>query len=269
MAWRFALQPSSIPEGWKCVDTLPCVVLVGLTGVGKSTAVDEVMRRTKLLLLPDRRLLTDEVIIAEMQASEGKPVEKVNDREARFAYTARYRQIHPGGMAHVLRHLWVEPKEGAHGVLFDGLRGENEVTYAAAHLPNARFVMLAAPCLVRLQRLLGRGGAFDNITLAACLGDLWTEAQEVFTAQELEELRSMAATASSPQQVLSKVKIVIEERRNYDPVATATSLRTGVHDRLTDIDTTKHSPEQVATMIVDLVSQYCSPCAVVDQPHES
>ena len=41
--------------------------------------------------LPDRRALTDRIIIPEMQEAAGEPVEPVSDRARRFAYTRDYR----------------------------------------------------------------------------------------------------------------------------------------------------------------------------------
>ena len=48
-------------------------------------------------------------------------------------------------------------------LVFDGLRGTNEVAYAAVTLPHARFALLDAPDWERLKRLLGRNDDFDHI----------------------------------------------------------------------------------------------------------
>ncbi|MCD0177696.1 ATPase, partial [Deinococcus sp. 14RED07] len=90
---RADAAPLAPPE--RRLSDLPLTVLVGVTGVGKSTALaaltgaDPAMR-----VLPDRREVTDAVMI--LPATGGAPV---RDREERFRLTARYRQQHPGGMA--------------------------------------------------------------------------------------------------------------------------------------------------------------------------
>src|SRR5688572_1778231 len=142
-------------EGWRSTSALPLVIVVGVTGVGKSTLLDQMAQHgATYLLLPDRRDLTDQLIISAMQVADALPIAPVTDRGQRFAYTRRYRERFEGGMAHALTQLWISD-DAPNLLLFDGLRGANEVTYAAATLPHARFVMLDAPDLTRLQRLLG------------------------------------------------------------------------------------------------------------------
>src|SRR5689334_17612455 len=99
-------------SGWRSITSYPLVILVGVTGVGKSTLVNEMAQHgSPYLLLPDRRELTDELIIAAMQVADGVPVTPVTDRGQRFVYTRRYRELYEGGMAHALTQLWIE--EGA------------------------------------------------------------------------------------------------------------------------------------------------------------
>src|SRR5215203_3654041 len=115
-------------EGWRSISALPLVVLVGVTGVGKSTLLDQlVQHEASYLLLPDRRDLTDQLIISAMQVADGLPIVPVTDRGQRFAYTRRYREQFEGGMAHALTQLWVND-DAPTLLLFDGLRGANEVT---------------------------------------------------------------------------------------------------------------------------------------------
>ena len=84
-------------------------------------------------------------------------------REHRFAIassasalTARYRESHPGGMAHALSRLRIDPPPSAGHLIFDGLRGVDEILWAIAHFPRSRFLGLRAPEAMRLLRLLGR-----------------------------------------------------------------------------------------------------------------
>ncbi len=59
----------------------------------------------------------------------------VLDRVERFRLTARYRERHPGGMAHALSRLRVDPAALGGHLIFDGLRGVDEIGWAIAHLP--------------------------------------------------------------------------------------------------------------------------------------
>jgi hypothetical protein len=194
-----------------------------------------------------------------MQAADGVPVAPVMDRGQRFAYTRRYREQYPGGMAHALTQLWVSGDAPANLLLFDGLRGANEVAHAAATLPLARFVMLDAPDIVRLQRLLGRGDAFDRIHVTAQRSDDATTFVEldvpaaggIFGPQEeatiLGWLQRGEVTADA---LRAKLQIVIEERQSYDPVATIAALRQHASDATLYIDTVRHAPTAVASQVL-------------------
>ncbi|MEZ4622200.1 MAG: hypothetical protein R2867_42765 [Caldilineaceae bacterium] len=88
--------------------------------------------------------------------------------------------------------------------IFDGLRGANEVAAAATALPKAHFVVLDAPDLIRVQRLLGRSDAFDRIAIqnspqqpdakAHSLSAIGIpEAEPLFTASEVHTLLALCA----------------------------------------------------------------------------
>jgi hypothetical protein len=255
---HLAIGTESI-EGWRAIHTLPLIILVGVTGVGKSTLLNELAQHeAHHLLLPDRRDLTDQLIISTMQAAYDVPITPVTDRGQRFAYTRRYRELYPGGMAHALSQLWVSADAPAL-LVFDGLRGANEVEYAAATLPQARFVMLDAPDLVRLQRLLGRGDAFDHIQIttptkgnAATFSDLGVpEASAIFTSTEEATILSwLHHGVIREEELRGKLQIVIEERRSYDPVATLEALRAHAPHSTLYIDTVTHAPDAVASQVI-------------------
>lgn len=256
------------PLGWQSISALPLVILVGVTGVGKSTLLAELSKGVPTyLLLPDRRDLTDQLIISHMQAQDGAPIVSVTDRAQRFAYTRRYREQFEGGMAHALAQLWVNDEAPANLQIFDGLRGDNEVTYAASALPHARFVMLDAPDSVRVQRLLGRGDAFDRIsatTTTLPTGTLSTgtdatsfvdlglpEASTIFSATEEQSMiewlqRGLVSSAD----LRAKLQIVIEERRSYDPAATRHALQQHAPQRTLYLDTVTHAPTAVAAQTI-------------------
>lgn len=283
--------------GWQSASSLPLVILVGVTGVGKSTTLDALRaQQLPFTLLPDRRELTDRLIIAYLQREDGIVPHPVHDRMERFQLTRRYREKFPGGMSHALSQLLVRTgnrnaqdatqidnandpaRENVvmHAAdeqwwLFDGLRGVNEVKAASMLLPYARFIVLDAPDAIRVQRLVGRGDAFDHVTLqqfdAPISLDEQTfatigvpEGDELFSREERRWLLSLCVPPIGQGQVpvddmRSRVKIVAEERRNYDPTAASDFLRNNVAERTLLIDTTKVNAKQAARNIIQWLTQ--------------
>ncbi len=234
----------------RALAALPLTVLVGVTGVGKSTALAALTGADAgMRVLPDRREVTDAVMI--LPATGGVPV---RDREARFRLTAAYRQSHPGGMAQALGSLIADVNHWGEAPVFDGLRGLEEVGYAAQAFPAWRFVALGAPDVVRVRRLLGRADTFDQVgaggggalreELAALTG-----VDAVFSPAELDDLAALAQAGFAPADVLAKVKIVVSERRNYDPAAAEAFLRTLPPARALVLDTVALDPAGVAAAV--------------------
>lgn len=271
-----ALQPvgpglaygQPIADGWRAIQSQPLLIFVGVTGVGKSTTLAHLQQSTlPFSLLPDRRELTDQLIIGYLQTLDGRPVEPVTDRRERFAYTRRYHQLFPGGMSHALSQLLIETRVHPGWLCFDGLRGEGEVAHAARALPHARFVVLDAPDLVRVQRLLGRSDRFDRISGAssattagqgtlAAIGV--TDGDALFTPEAVQSLLQLAVppvgTGTVPvEELRAKLQIVVEERRNYDPQAALAYLGAHAADRTLIIDTTTVSAIAAAQQIVNWV----------------
>ena len=248
------------PDGWLAVTTCPLVVLVGVTGVGKSTALTALASSgLRYHLLPDRRFLTDQIIIAAMQVMSGEPISPVVDRRQRFAYTRRYAERYRGGMAHALARLQIDPAMHARLLVFDGLRGANEVGYALEALPLARFVVLEAPDALRVARLMGRQDPFDRIAtelledgatdLASTLPEL-DEARDLFTEAQIERWMAMVtAGVISASDLRRSLDIVVEERRNYDPAAAGAVLVQLAPDRTCVIDTATQAPDAVTAQI--------------------
>jgi hypothetical protein len=211
-------------EGLVSLKTQPLLILVGLTGVGKSTLA----RALDLPRLPDRRELVDLYVLPRYGAKPPIP------REERFRLTRRFREEFPGGVAEVLARGYVVPKPL---LLFDGLRGEEEVAYALEHLPKALFVVLHAREITRLKRLLTRQDAFDRVALSPLEAEKLQElAQGVLAPEELEEALALAPA----EEVLAKLKIVAEEKRNYDPEGPLRLLRD--HPRALVLDTEALDP---------------------------
>ncbi len=242
---QLGINPISHP--WYSLSTLEFIVLVGVTGVGKTTTL-EALRDTGLAysLLPDRRLVTDVVMI---HAIAGKPV---TDREERFALTAKYRELHPGGMAQAIGSLRIHLEILPSLLVFDGLRGLEEVTYAAEQYQKARFIVLDAPDTVRVQRLLGRSDAFDHVHTGSSSSSVMAQleaikgVQDVFSTAQLEQLAVLQMDAS---EIVAKTKIVVTERQNYDPVTARDFLAQLPGKRVLYVDTTASSPQDVAGKI--------------------
>jgi hypothetical protein len=251
------------PVGWQPLSALPVVVVVGVTGVGKSTTLGKLAKVVQnYSLLPNRRELTDWLIIATLQAADGEAIALVTDRSRRFAYTRRYRQQFPGGMSHALSQLSVDSQGVGRFLLFDGLRGADEVGHAVAALPKARFVVLHAPDGVRIQRLLTRQDSFDATTVQGeaasgrqleSLAQLGlTAAHTVLTAAEQATLLALVNDGEvSAEDLRAKAQIVLEERRNYDPYAAIAYLQSQAPERTLVVDTAQLWPEQVVSKIVE------------------
>lgn len=247
-----------IAADWLGLADLPLLILVGVTGVGKSTtlalleAADPPVRQ-----LPDRRSLADQ-LITKVQMDAGEPVRAVTDRAERFDYTRRYREQNPGGLAQALSQLWIDPALWPQPLCFDGLRGVEEVSYAAEHLPNARFAVLDAPDVVRVERLLGRGDRFDRLSAVTAAGDGnglpgldVPGAEALFSPEERARLAALVTEGSvSADDLRAKVAIVVAERRNYDPAAAIDALERLAPARTVVVDTTRYTPEQAARQIL-------------------
>lgn len=191
-----------IPPQAQPLSELPLLVLVGLTGVGKSSLLQQLAFAT----LPDRREVVDRYVLPLFGATP--PL----DRVQRFELTRRFRQEYPGGVAHALANGYTLP---TWPLIFDGLRGEDEVRFALEHLPLARFVVLQASDVARLGRLLNRGDAFDWVRAPSTdLHALQSMAQGVLSADEWQTVLSWQP---NPDDLMAKLRIVAEERKNYDP----------------------------------------------------
>jgi hypothetical protein len=254
-----------VPKDWLSITTFPLLIIVGMTGVGKSTITKALAEEgLDFTLLPNRRILTERVIIAPMLKMQEKLVQP-HCRIKRLTYARLYREYFPGGMGHILASLHVNPEQVNSMLVFDGLRGENEVHYAATALKNAKFAMLTAPNIVRLERLLKRHDSFDQIanqelednrqivpetlTNFASLGV--PEASAYFTPKEEQEILEITKKrVVTNVELREKLKIFVEESQNYDSVPTKQILEAmDTSDRSLIIDTIA-SPQESAKTIV-------------------
>ncbi len=255
-----------VPDGWQSISTQPLLIIVGTTGVGKSTTIATLIDQgLNFTLLPNRRTLSDKLVISTLLKTDELEV-PISCRIKRLNYARRYREKFPGGMAHILTQLYVDPEQVASLLVFDGLRGENEVCYAANMLAKAKFVVLDTIDSVRFQRLLNRHNIFDQIAkselekqnLEIALEGITSftalgvpEASNFFTIAEEQNLLALIKKGVlSVAEMHDKLKIFVEERRNYDPVTTRLTLQAIAPERTLVIDTTTLTPKQVAQKII-------------------
>ncbi len=266
VAVDFGRAPTGAPGGRTALAATPLLVLVGLTGAGKSATVEALVRLGAVrAVLPDRRALTDRIILPAMT---GDPDRRVADRIERFRLTAAFRERHPGGMGAVLAHLSIESalasRIGTGWIVFDGVRGAAEVE-AAARLPQTVFAALQAPPEIRVARLSLRGDPFDRAALTEAGGPPETgpvddDYVRVLMEQGLEDLigpsalrrlsRLLAGAGAEVAAVAAAASIVVEESRHYDPADALAVLRERVPGRLVVVDTAENGVDDVVTQIV-------------------
>lgn len=239
------------------------LVLVGFTGAGKSTTLAALeQRRVLSAILPDRRVLTDKVILPAMT---GDPGRKVTDRLERFSLTAAFRDQHPGGMGDVLARLTV-PRSVPEGlIVFDGLRGDAEIT-AACKMPRAKFLYLETSPDIRLTRLCLRDDPFDRTSVVAGSNDeprienaiqhmLEVLAQfgidQMMDAPASRRLAAFLANKNvAPDMVAQAAAILSDEATHYSAPETLDALHRLAPDRTLVLDSGTLSPDQLVDAVV-------------------
>ncbi|WP_445630353.1 AAA family ATPase [Nostoc sp. DSM 114167] len=254
-----------VPKDWLPITSFPLLIIVGMTGVGKSTIAKALAEEgLDFTLLPNRRVLTERVIIAPMLKMQEKLMQP-HCRIKRLTYTRLYREHFPGGMGHILASLHINPQQVNSMLVFDSLRGENEIRYAAKALKNAKFVMLTVPNTVRLERLIKRHDSFDRIAnqelddrmqiIPKVLSNFASlgvpEASAYFTPKEEQQILELVSKqVVTSLELQEKLKIFVEESQNYDSVSTKQILETmDTSDRSLIIDTIA-SPQESAKAII-------------------
>lgn len=254
------------PSNFHALTDLTLVILIGLTGVGKSTSLNLLAQTgVDFTLLPNRRDITDQIIIASLQAEDGEPFQPIFDRVKRFEYTARYRAKYPGGMAHALSRLAIDLSQTKALLIFDGLRGLDEVQHAVTYFPRARFIVLDASDMTRLSRLLKRGDAFDTTAIHTTLATQNLVAalngvpniDAIFDEDQLRHIaRAARAGEISTDEVIRKVTIIVEERRNYDSNAARVHLtRTLPPKQILVVDTAHKTAAAVAQRMAEWLKE--------------
>lgn len=249
-------------EGMSPVASVHLAIFIGQTGVGKSTTLEILSKNNpNLVLLPDRRTLTDLVIIPQALKLQKLDDVIVADRVRRFELTKFYREkISSAGMANVLNTIYIEESKNDRLFLFDGLRGENEIRYAVSKFPKAHFIMLDAPDFIRVQRLIQRRSSFDMVDKKSVSSSekflkSYTEiglpqGDKFFDKDEVTILLNLVNTrVVELEDLLSKTKIVLKESENYSPKKARAVLKSEATNRSLIIDTSKNKPDEVARLI--------------------
>lgn len=258
VGWRAGYDKARAMEKASFVENQALIFVVGLTGVGKSSSLEGIQVQRNVTLLPNRRALTDRIIIPAVQVWEGKPAAPVTDRLERFDYTRRYRERHPGGVVHALeRYLANTPLSQAnnnHPVLFDNIRGQDETRYAVNTFANSRFIILDAPPLERLKRMTTRQDSFDHVRATRLENDTFianlqaiADADRVF---DLYEVARLEAAGYDEDALLTGVRIISREQVHYDAQAALSVLEHLPENRLLYLDTSQRSLEDVVSLLL-------------------
>ncbi|MDE2636232.1 MAG: hypothetical protein OXI30_07685 [Chloroflexota bacterium] len=177
--------------GFRPLGEQALLMLVALTGTGKSTTLELLRGRLSggsASVIPSRREIADWIAIPTAQTLAGEPIVPAPDRKLRFAYTGKFAEHVPGGMAAAFS--WLYLADDRHQVLLsEGIRGENEIRYALRHFPRWQIVELSLNPLTRLRRLSGRRDEFDRAGGSADISflpsGLQREALALFKAGEI------------------------------------------------------------------------------------
>ena len=255
-------------RGRKRVTDQALIFVVGLTGVGKSSSLEGVHAQRHITILPNRRELTDQIIIPEVQRWDGQPVKAVTDRLERFEYTRRYRERHRGGVVHALTGYLettspspISPNPtppsqlGETPVLFDNIRGEDEARYAVNTFDNSRFIILDAPPLERLKRMATRKDSFDQVRATRLENDTFIANVQTIpdadTVFDLYEVARLEAAGYDENALLTGVRIISREQVHYDARAALRVLEHLPERRLLYVDTSERPLEDVVSLLVE------------------
>lgn len=219
------------------LDALPILMLVALTGTGKTTTLRALQQRPTIAYrddLPGRREIANLIVIPTAQILLGHSIRPITDREQRFFYTRTFAEHVAGGFATAYSWLYTTPSTLP--IISEGIRGASEIAYTLANIPRWHIAELTIDPLLRLQRLSNRDDPFDRITGDAALADLSFLPQSIHAT-----VRERLATGEVTR---SALRIMQAEARNYGlhPFA-------GAHPRYRPIQSDDLTPRAIAEAI--------------------
>lgn len=226
---------------------IPVLMLVALTGTGKSTTLNLLteMRDSGELrfvdAIPSRREIADFIVIPTAQTLLGESIQPESDRVRRFYYTRTFAGHFSGGIAQAFSWLQLEHPSGE-TIISEGVRGEAEITYALKNCPRWRVIELTVNTLTRLKRLSSRDDKFDQAQGSVDVSFLPENVQA-------EALGALNSGDISPQ----ALTILRAEAENYD--LTPANLS---HERYQLIRTDDRSPQEVAAQVALTVQEMMS-----------
>lgn len=256
LAPGIAVDAPVVP-GWRPLATCAVLIVVGLSGAGKSSALRALAGTgAALRMLPDRRLLTERLIIAPQRRREGLADQDLSRRD-RYPYVRQFLRLRPGGMAEILARLAVDTALARCLFIFDNLRGAHEIASAATLLPRACFALLDAPAHVRVERLLARDDPHDHLARLpaseATVGPVTfaslgvPNARALFDAEQERDLCARVAGDPARAAALrSALEILAEEHSLYPATPMRAALAALPPSRVATIDTTTSSPAEAA-----------------------
>lgn len=228
------------PEnGFVSVVNLPVLMLVALTGTGKTTTLNALTENYGALfqvdLLPARRDLANFIIIPTAQVLAGDAIQPVSNREDRFRYTGLFAQYFEGGMAAVYAALFCTPTTTP--IISEGIRGAQEIRYALVHCTGWQIVELSLHPMTRLQRLSSRNDAFDQVNGSDDLSFLPASLHE--QVQNLMSQHLISAKA---------IAIMRAESQNYGLMSYSEA-----HERYVNLAIDGLNPQQVSAEIAKII----------------
>jgi len=227
--------------GYHPLGSHPLLMLVALTGTGKSTTLAclrRILGPSGMGAIPSRRQLADWIALPMMQTLNGEEMLPVADRPRRFAYTRSFAQRVPGGMAAVFSWLYLADSY-SDLVIAEGIRGGNEIRHALTRFPAWHIVELTLDPLTRLRRLSERRDRFDRAAGAADLSFL--------PCQLREEAGAMLAAGEIDAKAIA---IMGAEVNNYGLLPFAAGDQYPNYHRIA-VD--ERSPDEVAREVAEIV----------------
>ncbi len=237
---QVSLQPTATSQP---LTQVPVLMLVALTGTGKSTTLNllSAMRDSGELrfvdAIPSRREIADFIVIPTAQTLLGDSIQPVSDRVRRFYYTRTFAQHFSGGIAQAFSWLQLEHPSGE-TIISEGVRGETEITYALENCPRWRVIELTVDTLTRLKRLSSRDDKFDQAQGSVDVGFLPDDVQ-------IDALLALNSGEISPQ----ALTILRAEAENYD--LTPANIH---HEHYRCLRTDELTPEQVAEQVASVLT---------------